>query len=65
MGPPDAEEPGGFDLIQNPRSVAQRRPSELVSEAIRRDLLTLADLPGQEVVRFTFRRELFDVLKAS
>ena len=58
MGTPKAEEHGGFSANRFQRSSTQRRPSELVSEAIRRDLLTLADLPGQEELRSTYQREL-------
>lgn len=54
MGTPEAEESLDFDTENPNRSPSERSPSELVSEAIRRDLLTLACLPGQEEVRSTY-----------
>ena len=65
MGTPQAED--RVDVDSNPPwpSWSQGRPSQLVSEAIRRDLLTLADLPGQEAVRSTYRRELLNGLKST
>ena len=63
MGTPETEELGGFRVNPFKRPSTERRPSQLVSEAIRRDLLTLADLPGQEEVRSTYHRELTNGLK--
>lgn len=47
-----------FEPIPDPESRTERSPAVLVNEAIRRDLLTLAGLPGQNEVRSTYRREL-------
>lgn len=63
MGTPETEEPGGFRVNPFKRPSTERRPSQLVSEAIRRDLLTLADLPGQEEVRSIYHQELTNGLK--
>ena len=63
MGTPEAREHGGFSDHPLRRTLPERSPSELVSEAIRRDLLTLADLPGQEEVRSTYHRALMNGLK--
>ena len=53
----------GFRVNPLKRPPTERRPSQLVSEAIRRDLLTLADLPGQEEVRSTYHQALTNGLK--
>lgn len=58
MDTPESDEHRGFQAGSSDPRPGERRPSELVSAAIRRDLLTLADLPGQEVVRSTYIRTL-------
>ena len=62
MGTPHAEEPLDFTPDMGHASTVEQRPSELVSEAIRRDLLTLACLPGLEAVGSTYRQELLNGL---
>lgn len=57
MGTPDREGPD-YNLISEPGSRISRSQADLVTEAIRRDLLTLAGLPGQEEVGSTYFREL-------